>query len=122
MVISKENRDCEIAMENGATLVGGLDLIKNIQKGDVGLHEFKFIFSHPKILTEVAVLRGLMKKKFPNVKDGTLGVDIKSMVDKFSNGIVYSANRDEFVKNFVDIHTKIGRVNFLQISHLYPIS
>ena len=122
MVFSKENRDCEIAMENGATLVGGLDLIKNIQKGDVGLHEFKFILAHPNILTEVAVLRGLMKKKFPNVKDGTLGVDIKSMVDKFSNGIVYSANRDEFVKNFGDIHTKIGRVNFLQIGHLYPIS
>ena len=79
MVFSKENRDCEIAMENGATLVGGLDLIKNIQKGDVGLHEFKFILAHPNILTEVAVSRVL--------KDGTLGVNIKSMVDKFSSGI-----------------------------------
>ena len=48
MAFSRENRDCEIAMENGATLVGGLHLIKNIQKGDVGLHEIKFILSHPK--------------------------------------------------------------------------
>ena len=79
MVFSKENRNFEIAMENGAILIGGLNLIKNIQKGDVGLHEFKFILAHPNILTEVAVSRVL--------KDGTLGVNIKSMVDKFSNGI-----------------------------------
>ena len=55
MAFSRENRDCVIAMENGAILIGGLDLIKNIQKGDVGLHEIKFILSHPNILTEVVV-------------------------------------------------------------------
>ena len=72
MVFSKENRDCEIAMENGATLVGGLHLIKNIQKGDVGLHEFKFI----------------LKKKFLNVKDGTSGINIKPILMILSNILV----------------------------------
>ena len=55
MVFSRENRDCEIATENGAILIGGLDLIKNIQKGDVGLHMIKFILSHPNFLTEVVM-------------------------------------------------------------------
>ena len=59
MVFSKENRDCEIAMENGAILIGGLDLIKFI-----------------------------LKKKFLNVKDGTSGINIKSMLMNLSNILV----------------------------------
>ena len=59
MVFSKENRDCEIAMENGAILIGGLDLIKFI-----------------------------LKKKFLNVKNGTSGINIKSMLMNLSNILV----------------------------------
>lgn len=95
----------------GAQLVGGVELIKDIQKGSLSLQDFRYIIAHPSILPELAPLRGIMKRKFPHPGHGTLDGDLVKATDKFLNGISYTAVKDEYEKNFGVVNTVIGTVS-----------
>ncbi|CAH2008224.1 unnamed protein product [Acanthoscelides obtectus] len=105
------------AVEAGAQLSGGVELIKQIQNGQVSLQDFNFVVAHPEILPELVALRGLMKRKFPNPKAGTLDVDLATLVKKFMYGINYTAVKDEYEKDFGIIETVIGTLN-MDAKHL----
>lgn len=105
------------------------------------LQDFQHIVAHPDILPELVALRlveyifflipkvcvlflswklrtlhnfnfrGLMKKRFPNVKTGTLAGDVGVTVAKFLNGISYQAIKDEYEKDFGQIDAVIGKVS-----------
>ncbi|KAK4881077.1 hypothetical protein RN001_004396 [Aquatica leii] len=111
LVFTKEVVMQDEARSAGAQLAGGIELIKEIQNGNLSLQDFDFIVAHPNILPELVALRGLMKRKFPNPKTGTLELDIPSVVDKFVNGINYSAIKDEYEKDFALIETVIGTLD-----------
>ncbi|XP_012259218.2 39S ribosomal protein L1, mitochondrial [Athalia rosae] len=105
------------AMNAGATLVGGAPIIKQIMTGDISLRDYKVVVAHPNILPELVALKGLMKKRFPNMRDGTLSVDIKACIDRFANGIEYTAIRDEHELDFGTINAAIGTLD-MEINHL----
>lgn len=86
----------------------GTELIKEFQTGGLSLQNFQFVIAHPNILPELVALRGLMKKKFPNPKFGTLDSNFVEAVKKFSTGIKYSAVGNEHEKDFGLIETSIG--------------
>lgn len=99
------------ALEAGATVVGATELIKNIQSGELSLQDFRFVVAHPDILPELVSVRGLMKRKFPNQKSGTLGIDIGGIVSKFCTGIEYTARVDKNLKDFGWIFTSVGKLD-----------
>lgn len=107
----------KLASDAGAALVGGPDLIKNIQSGDVKLADYQFIIAHPNIMPDMVAIRGLMKRKFPNPKNGTLGVNLSDMVKQYLNGIQYSATKDEHQQNYGIIRTCIGQLD-MDAKHL----
>ncbi|KAG8333112.1 mitochondrial 54S ribosomal protein mrpl1 [Homalodisca vitripennis] len=76
LVFCKTPEQKEAARAAGANLVGGTEIIKDIEKGKVVLPDFRFILAHPTILPEMVTIRGLLKKKFPNVKSGRQTVTI----------------------------------------------
>ncbi|GAB0096507.1 Ribosomal protein L1, mitochondrial [Sergentomyia squamirostris] len=117
LVFTKSKESAQEAMDAGAALAGGSEIIKKVQNGDLLLSEYNYILAHPEILPELVTLRGLMKKKFPNPKNGSLGADIPSMVNHFKNGIEYSAYRDENQLDFALIKATIGTLN-MDIDHL----
>lgn len=98
------------AQEAGAALAGGVDLIKSLQKGDINLTEYPYIVAHPNIMPELISVRGLMKKKFPDPKAETLGLDVAEMVKKCLNGINYRVVKDENQENFGSTKACIGMV------------
>lgn len=100
-----------MAADAGAALVGGPDTIKNIQNGDVRLVDYQYVIAHPNILPELVSIRGLMRRKFPNTKNGTLGTNLVEMLEQYKNGIQYGVVKDEYQKNFGLISTCIGTVS-----------
>lgn len=117
IVFTKNKEGAKEAMAAGASLAGGSELIKDVQNGELQLSDYQYVLAHPEILPELVTLRGLMKKKFPNPKNGSLGVDIPAMVQHFKNGIEYSAIRDENQLDFGLITTSIGTVSTIFIYH-----
>lgn len=110
IAFSKTDEDHAAAKNAGASLSGGVDLIKQIQNGLVSLQDFQFVVAHPNILPELVQLRGLMKRKFPNPTSGTLDVDVAGMVERYMYGINYLAKKDEYEKDFGLLQTVIGTV------------
>lgn len=117
LVFAKTQEVITEALKAGATHAGGLEMIKDVQNGKVALADFQYILAHPNILADLVTLRGLMKKKFPNPKAGTLGVDMSEMVQRYLNGIEYSAVKDEFQQDFGQIKTAIGTLD-MDAKHL----
>ncbi|XP_015184943.1 PREDICTED: 50S ribosomal protein L1 [Polistes dominula] len=98
-------------LKAGATLAGGKDLIKSIKGGDVSLSEFQYCAAHPDILPDLLLIRGLMKKKFPTTKRGTLTPDLEGLVKKFVRGTKYDAIPDKFEKEYGIIQCPIGTLD-----------
>ncbi|XP_056637055.1 39S ribosomal protein L1, mitochondrial [Diorhabda sublineata] len=107
---SKTPENQQLALDAGAGLSGGVETIKKIQNGEIAMTDFKYVVAHPDILPELVVLRGLLKRKFPSPKNGSLDVDLKSAVDKFLYGITYTAVKDEYEKDFGLIKVVIGNL------------
>ncbi|XP_045767742.1 50S ribosomal protein L1-like [Maniola jurtina] len=97
--------------EAGATTVGSTELVKKIQEGEVKFSDYDYVIAHPNILTDLVPIRGLMKRRFPNVRSGTLDANICELVKKFSAGVQYRVVRDEHQQNFGSTEVPIGRLN-----------
>lgn len=111
LVFTKGQENVEIARKAGATLIGGAELVKDIQNGDLLLSDYEHVVAHNNVLPDLLPIRGLMKKKFPNQKSGTLGNDLEELIQKFMNGIQYSAEKDENQKDFGLITTAFGSLD-----------
>lgn len=112
VVAFTKDADLQLAAKNtGATLAGGVELIKEIQNGNILMQDIQYCIAHPNILPELVPLRGLLKKKFPNPKNGTLDQDVVGAVERFLNGITCSAAKDEYEKDFGLIEVIIGTVS-----------
>uniref|UniRef100_A0A1L8DRJ6 Putative 50s ribosomal protein l1 n=1 Tax=Nyssomyia neivai TaxID=330878 RepID=A0A1L8DRJ6_9DIPT len=111
LVFTKTKESAAEALAAGAAHAGGTELIKDVQNGDLLLSDYHYVLAHSEILPELVTLRGLMKKKFPAPKNGSLGSDIPEMVKHFKNGIEYSAIRDENQLDFGLVTTSIGTLN-----------
>lgn len=68
-------------------LCGGRELVKEFEDGTYKIKDFDYILAETAILSEILVIRGLLKKKFPNVKSGTLGNDMEKVIGKFKYGV-----------------------------------
>ncbi len=113
LAFAKGQEHLTAASESGATLVGGPELVKEIQNGDINLQDYQYVVAHTNVLPDLVPIRGLMKKKFPNPKNGTLGTNLTELVQKFCNGIQYSVSKDENQQDFGLITTTIGTVSLL---------
>lgn len=64
LVIAKGQENLQEASLAGAKLVGGPELIKDIQSGDLQLNEYEYVVAHPNILPELVAVRGMVKIYF----------------------------------------------------------
>lgn len=58
LVFCKGEAKQKEATDAGATLVGGPELIKDVQSGELSLSHFNYIIAHPNILPELVAIRG----------------------------------------------------------------
>ncbi|KAJ0177992.1 hypothetical protein K1T71_006865 [Dendrolimus kikuchii] len=98
-------------MDAGATVCGGSDLVKKIQEGQIRLSDYEYVIAHPNFLTELVPIRGLMKKRFPNIRAGTLDPNLPLLVKKFAGGVNYRVVKDEVYQNYGSVQVPIGRLN-----------
>ncbi|XP_076242184.1 mitochondrial ribosomal protein L1 [Calliopsis andreniformis] len=117
LAFCKKREDQFEAKESGASFTGGVELIKQIQAGDFPHREYDYVIAHTDILADLLLIRGLLKKRFPNVKTGNLGTDMKKLVAKFKQGIVYKAEPLSDFKEFGLINATFGTLN-MDIKHL----
>lgn len=111
MAFCKGSELIKEAMDAGASIAGGSDLIKKIQDGTIKLGDYDYVLAHPNVLTDLVPIRGLMKRRFPNVRAGTLDPNLKELVRKFSGGVQFRVLKDEHQENYGFVQVPVGRLN-----------
>jgi ribosomal protein L1 len=66
---SKENQ--EIALQAGAELSVGPEMVKKILKGQFRIDDYDFCVAHSDMMGLMNSLRGLLKSRFPTILNGT---------------------------------------------------
>ncbi|XP_012339683.1 uncharacterized protein LOC100871180 isoform X1 [Apis florea] len=108
LAFSKNLEEQEKARDAGADYSGGTELIKKIQNGTFQFKDYDFVVAHANILSDLLLIRGLLKKKFPNIRIGNLGTDMNKLVTKFKNGIGYTAIPHKTFKEYGEINVAFG--------------
>ncbi|KAG8040866.1 hypothetical protein G9C98_001854 [Cotesia typhae] len=83
----------------------------NMQTGELLANDFTAAVAHPEIMVDLTVVRGLLKRKFPNPRNGTLGLDLADMIKKILHGINYTVNPYERQPQLGIITAPIGTLS-----------
>ncbi|NXL44555.1 RM01 protein, partial [Podilymbus podiceps] len=101
LVFTENEQEAEIARENGAAVVGGVELIKWILEEEI---QVDFYVAVPAIMPKLIPLRNKLKRKYPSTKRNSLGHDIPKMLKLFREGLEYVVQDERLIK------TRIARV------------
>ncbi|NXC43893.1 RM01 protein, partial [Penelope pileata] len=101
LVFTENEQEAEIARENGAAVVGGVELIKWILEDEI---QVDFYVAVPAIMPKLLPLRSKLRQKYPSTKRNSLGHDIPKMLQLFREGLEYMVEDERLIK------TRIARV------------
>ncbi|XP_051475451.1 39S ribosomal protein L1, mitochondrial isoform X2 [Apus apus] len=102
LVFTENEQEAEIARENGAAIVGGVELIKWILEDEI---QADFYVAVPAIMPKLIPLRNKLKRKYPNTRRNSLGHDIPKMLQLFREGLEYVVEDERVIK------TRIARLD-----------
>jgi len=94
VAITKSPEQQEIATKMGATFVGGLDIIKLLERGEIRHDDYDHVVCDPDVLPEVALIKKHLKDHFPNRKKGNLGPDVGALVNLFVKGRTFESHKE----------------------------
>ena len=101
----------QLAESCGVAIVGGTELIKQFQSGALAADQFDYFVGHPELAHELVAVRGLLRRRFPSIKDGTLTTDLAVAIDRFRHGLELSSERDERQLDFAQVVVPVGRLH-----------
>ncbi|XP_066430428.1 large ribosomal subunit protein uL1m [Eleutherodactylus coqui] len=102
LVFTENAEAAETAKQNGAAIVGGIELIPQVLNDEVNAD---FYIATPDIIAKLNVLKNKLRKKFPKSKRGSVGNDVANMIKIFETSHEYMVERECLVQ------TKIARLN-----------
>ncbi|VDP04708.1 unnamed protein product [Heligmosomoides polygyrus] len=77
----------ELAVESGAEIALGQDVVKKIIKGQFRTDDYDFCVAHVDMASYILPLRGILRTKFPTRFNGGLGEDLPELIQKFKSGV-----------------------------------
>ncbi|QCI25841.1 50S ribosomal protein L1 [Buchnera aphidicola] len=106
IVVFTQGSNIQIAKENGADLVGGIEIAEILKNKK---NKYDVVIASPDTMHIVSTLGPILGPKglMPNPKTGTITENIESAVKKFKKGNIRYKN-----DKYGIIHTSIGKINF----------
>lgn len=84
----------ELAVESGAEIALGPEMIKKILKGQFRTDDYDFCVSHVDMGPSILPLRGILKTRFPTRINGGLGENLPEVIEMFKNGVKVNIRGD----------------------------
>ncbi|XP_069832778.1 large ribosomal subunit protein uL1m isoform X1 [Dendropsophus ebraccatus] len=95
LVFTEKAEEAEIAKQNGAAFVGGIELIPQILNDEI---EADFYIATPDIVAKLNILKNKLRKKFPKTKRGSVGNDVANMIKLFETSYEYMVDKECLVQ------------------------
>uniref|UniRef100_A0AC34QH75 Sphingolipid 4-desaturase n=1 Tax=Panagrolaimus sp. JU765 TaxID=591449 RepID=A0AC34QH75_9BILA len=100
----------ELAVESGAEIALGPDIIKKIIKGQFRIDDYDFCVAHTDMSSSLLPLRGILKTRFPTRINGGLGDDLPSIIERFKSGVKVDIKPDPVFPQWGLCEPIIGRL------------
>uniref|UniRef100_A0A914QA80 39S ribosomal protein L1, mitochondrial n=1 Tax=Panagrolaimus davidi TaxID=227884 RepID=A0A914QA80_9BILA len=101
----------ELAVESGAEIALGPDVIKKIIKGQFRIDDYDFCVAHTDMSSSILPLRGILRSRFPTRINGGLGEDIPAMIEKFKSGVKADIKPDPVYPQWGLCEPVVGRLS-----------
>ncbi|CAB3406591.1 unnamed protein product [Caenorhabditis bovis] len=101
----------ELALESGAEMSLGQDMIKKIIKGQFRTEDYDFCVAHIDMASFILPLRGILKTRFPTRANGGLGENLPELIEKFKNGVKLNIKSDPVYPNWGLSDCVVGRLS-----------
>ncbi|VDM36938.1 unnamed protein product [Toxocara canis] len=101
----------ELAVESGAEIALGPEMIKKIIKGQFRTDDYDFCVSHVDMGPSILPLRGILKTRFPTKLNGGLGEDLPELIEMFKNGVKVNIRGDPVYPLWGLCDTVVGRLS-----------
>lgn len=98
-----EPEDVQRALDAGAHIAGGSELLEKIKEGDL---DFDVCICTPKMLPDFKPLQIILKSKIPTVKRGTVTDDVAETIAKLRSSKQFSPD------NRQDVKVTVGTLDF----------
>ncbi|XP_037632820.1 39S ribosomal protein L1, mitochondrial isoform X2 [Sebastes umbrosus] len=95
LVFTEDANQAEVALQNGAVLAGGTELIQPILDDEISAD---FYVAVPDMLQKLVPLKNKLRKKFPKSKRGSVGIHIPKMLELFKTGHEYMVENECYVR------------------------
>ncbi|XP_007437121.1 39S ribosomal protein L1, mitochondrial [Python bivittatus] len=95
LVFTEDPEEAILATENGAAIVGGVELIKPILNEEI---EADFYITVPEMSTKINPLRNFLKQKYPATRNGTITYNIAETLNFFKICHEYSVTDDNLIQ------------------------
>uniref|UniRef100_A0A0N5C9C7 39S ribosomal protein L1, mitochondrial n=1 Tax=Strongyloides papillosus TaxID=174720 RepID=A0A0N5C9C7_STREA len=98
----------ELAIESGAEIALGPDMIKKIIKGQFRIDDYDFCVAHTDMGSTILPLRGILKSRLPTKTNGGFGDNLPEMIEKFKKGVRMNVRGDPVYPHWGLCNTIIG--------------
>uniref|UniRef100_A0A7E4V339 39S ribosomal protein L1, mitochondrial n=1 Tax=Panagrellus redivivus TaxID=6233 RepID=A0A7E4V339_PANRE len=101
----------ELAVESGAEIALGPDMIKKIIKGQFRIDDYDFCVAHTDMGSTILPLRGILKTRFPTKINGGFGDDLPGAIERFKSGVKVDIKPDPVFPQWGLCEPVIGRLH-----------
>ncbi|CAD6198146.1 unnamed protein product [Caenorhabditis auriculariae] len=101
----------DLAVQSGAEIAVGQDMIKKIIKGQFRIDDYDFCVSHVDMASFILPLRGILKTRFPTRSNGGLGENLPELIEKFKNGVKLNIKADPVYPTWGLSDCVVGRLS-----------
>lgn len=101
----------ELAVEKGAEIALGPDIIKKVIKGQFRIDDYDFCVAHVDMAQHIPPLRGILKSRFPTKLNGALGEDLEELIERFKSGVKVDIQGDPVYPQWGLCNAVVGKLS-----------
>ena len=97
------------ALERGANLAGGEQLVKKIEQGEIDATSFDTVLCHVNMFDAIMPLKNILKKQMPKLgQTEYISDDVLSLIERHRKAIVHTAKGDPYEPDYASFSIPIA--------------
>lgn len=112
LCFTKSLDEAALALEKGANLAGGEQLVKKIEAGEVDVVSFDTVLCHVNMWEAIQPLKNVLKKQMPRLGQRELiSDDVLTLVERHRKAVLFSAKGDIYEPDYASFTVPIAKLD-----------
>ncbi|XP_003739920.1 uncharacterized protein LOC100909293 [Galendromus occidentalis] len=118
LCFTKSPDEATLALERGANLAGGEQLVKKIEAGEVDVASFDTVVCDLNMYEKIQSLKNILKKQMPRLGNtDAISEDVLNLIERHRKAVLFSASGDLYEPDYAAFTVPIARLQ-MPIDHI----